>query len=84
LLLVTSQGNAQRIVDAAQQAHSDGSQLLLTPELSLSGYAAEDLYLRPKFLADCDDALKWVAAQTAGLKNLTLVVGHPRLRSVAG
>jgi len=77
-------GNAQRIVDAAQQAHSDGSQLLLTPELSLSGYAAEDLYLRPKFLADCDDALKWVAAQTAGLKNLTLVVGHPRLRSVAG
>ncbi|MDO7679693.1 MAG: hypothetical protein MUQ11_01490, partial [Burkholderiaceae bacterium] len=37
-------GNAQRIVDAAQQAHSDGSQLLLTPELSLCGYAAEDLY----------------------------------------
>ena len=70
-------GNAQRILDAARQAHAAGAQLLLTPELSLPGYAAEDLYLRPQFLTACDDALNWLVAQTASLKNLAIVVGHP-------
>lgn len=70
-------GNAQHIVDAAHHAHQQGAQLLLTPELALSGYAAEDLYLRPAFIQLCDDALNQVARQTAGLTGLTLVVGHP-------
>ena len=50
-------GNAQKIRDAAHQAHAQGARLLLTPELSLCGYAAEDLYLRPAFMRACDDAL---------------------------
>lgn len=70
-------GNARRIVDAAHQAHAAGAQLLLTPELALCGYAAEDLYLRPAFLDACDDALRFVAEATAGLKSLHIVVGHP-------
>ena len=37
-------GNAQKIANAARQAHADGIQLLLTPELSICGYAAEDLF----------------------------------------
>jgi NAD+ synthase (glutamine-hydrolysing) len=40
-------GNAQKIIDAAHQAHRRGVRLLLTPELALCGYAAEDLFLRP-------------------------------------
>ncbi|MDX1330467.1 MAG: nitrilase-related carbon-nitrogen hydrolase, partial [Burkholderiaceae bacterium] len=71
-------GNAQRILDSALLAQAAGAQVLLTPELSLSGYAAEDLYLRPQFLDACDDALKWLVTQTAGLKNLAIVVGHPQ------
>ena len=51
--------------------------LLLTPELSICGYAAEDLFLRPAFIAACDDAVKTVARELAGLKNMTVVVGHP-------
>jgi len=70
-------GNAQKIIDAARAAHADGAQLLLTPELALCGYAAEDLYLRPAFVAACDDALQGVARETAALAGLTLVVGHP-------
>jgi NAD+ synthase (glutamine-hydrolysing) len=70
-------GNARKIIDAAREAHASGAQLLLTPELSLCGYAAEDLYLRPAFIAACDDALKTVCAETAGLDGLTIVVGHP-------
>ncbi len=82
------QGNAQKIISAAQDAYADGARLLLTPELSICGYAAEDLFLRPAFIHACDDAVKSVAHALAGLKDLTVVVGHPsggdsRTRSVA-
>jgi len=79
-------GNARRIVEAAEAAHAQGAQLLLTPELALCGYAAEDLLLRPAFIDACDDALKSVLAGTAHLKGLHLVVGHPARRhgSVSG
>jgi NAD+ synthase (glutamine-hydrolysing) len=70
-------GNAQKIVQAAHQAHGRGVRLLITPELALCGYAAEDLFLRPAFLDASDDALKTVARETAGLKGLFIVVGHP-------
>ena len=70
-------GNAQRIVAAATEAHARGVRLLLTPELALCGYAAEDLYLRPAFIDACDDALKAIAAATAPLQGLHIVVGHP-------
>ncbi len=80
--------NAQKIIAAAQQAYANGARLLLTPELSICGYAAEDLFLRPAFIHACDDAVKSVAQALAGLKDMTVVVGHPtggdsRTRSVA-
>jgi NAD+ synthase (glutamine-hydrolysing) len=81
-------GNVKKIVDAATQAYEEGARLVLTPELSICGYAAEDLFLRPAFIQACDDAVKSLAQQLAGLKGLCVVVGHPtggdsRTRSVA-
>jgi NAD+ synthase (glutamine-hydrolysing) len=81
-------GNARKIIDAATSAYAQGARLLITPELSICGYAAEDLLLRPAFIDACDDALKTVARELAGLKGLHVVVGHPegggvRTRSVA-
>jgi NAD+ synthase (glutamine-hydrolysing) len=81
-------GNAQRIIDCATAAYQDGARLVLTPELSLCGYAAEDLFLRPSFIQACDDALKTVSAALSGLNGLHVVVGHPsggdeRTRSVS-
>ncbi len=81
-------GNARKIIDFATRAHAEGARLVLTPELSICGYAAEDLLLRPAFIDACDDALKTVARELAGLKGLHVVVGHPegggvRTRSVA-
>ena len=70
-------GNARRIVDAARRAYADGARLLLTPELALCGYIAEDLFLRPAFMAACDQALAQVTRETADLAGLTIVVGHP-------
>lgn len=81
-------GNSQKIIDAARSAYAAGTRLLLTPELSICGYAAEDLFLRSSFIAACDDAVKTVARELAGLKGMAVVVGHPtggdsRTRSVA-
>ena len=81
-------GNAQKIIDLARQAHARGVRLVLTPELALCGYAAEDLFLRPSFIAACDDALSRIARELADLKDLAVVVGHPtgggqRSRSVS-
>jgi NAD+ synthase (glutamine-hydrolysing) len=81
-------GNAQKIIAAAKTAFAQGARLVLTPELSVCGYPAEDLLLRPAFIAACDDAVKTVARELAGLKGLHVVVGHPtggdvRSKSVA-
>ena len=81
-------GNAQKIVAAAQAAYADGARLMLTPELSICGYAAEDLFLRPAFISACDQAVSAVAVALAPLKDMSVVIGHPtgdgsRTRSVA-
>jgi NAD+ synthase (glutamine-hydrolysing) len=70
-------GNAQKIIAAARSAYADGVRLLLTPELAICGYAAEDLFLRHSFIQACDDAVNLVARELAGLKGLTVVVGTP-------
>jgi len=70
-------GNARRIVDAARRAHAQGAQLLLAPELALSGYPPEDLLLRPAFMQACADALGGIATALAPCRGLQVVVGHP-------
>ena len=72
-------GNAQKIIDAAMTAYAAGARLVVTPELAICGYAAEDLFLRASFIQACDDAVKQVAHALAGLKGLTVVVGTPVL-----
>ncbi len=67
-------GNAQKILESAQQAKALGADLLLTPELSLCGYPPEDLLLRYDFREACERALAELAAK---VKGITVVVGHP-------
>ena len=72
-------GNAEKIIAAARACYSNGVRLLVTPELAICGYAAEDLFLRTSFVLACDDAVNLVARELAGLKGLTVVVGTPIL-----
>jgi NAD+ synthase (glutamine-hydrolysing) len=81
-------GNAQKIMDAANRAYAKGVRLLITPELSICGYAAEDLFLRDSFITACEQAVDTVRQSLADLKGMHVVVGHPsghdeRTRSVA-
>jgi NAD+ synthase (glutamine-hydrolysing) len=84
LLVGDTVGNANKIVEASRRAYEQGARLVVTPELAISGYPAEDLWLRPAFMAACDDAVKHVARELAGLKGLHVVVGHPHGTSVGG
>ena len=72
-------GNAQKIIAAATTAYAGGARLVVTPELAICGYAAEDLFLRSSFIKACDDAIHQVAHALAGLKGLTVVVGAPSM-----
>jgi NAD+ synthase (glutamine-hydrolysing) len=67
-------GNAERIRTGLRSARDAGAQLVLFPELALTGYPPEDLLLREHFLADAASALRELATDTRGLVAL---VGFP-------
>ena len=53
--------NAHGIITMARKAYDQGAQLLLTGELSLTGYPIEDLALRDNFLEISEASLKSLA-----------------------
>ncbi|MQP76652.1 NAD+ synthase [Stenotrophomonas sp. MYb238] len=69
-------GNSARIVELVQIARDEyGADVVLFPELAVSGYPPEDLLLRPSFLRDCEQAIARIAAQVQGI---VAVVGWPQ------
>jgi len=58
-------GNAAKVRAARTQAASDGADLLLLPELFLSGYPPEDLVRKPAFVAACRAAVEELARESA-------------------
>ena len=69
-------GNASRILKAARKAAESGAAILVTPEMGLSGYPAEDLVLRGDFRRACAAALHDLAGALP--PGLAVVVGYPR------
>jgi len=68
--------NAERIAAMIAEARDvHRADLVLFPELAISGYPPEDLLLRPSFLAECEAALQRVAASVRGI---VAVVGWPQ------
>ncbi len=67
-------GNERAILDAIGHARDGGAQLVLFPELALTGYPPEDLLLKEHFLRDARAALDRIAAATTGIVAL---VGFP-------
>ena len=70
-------GNVRRIADAARRACESGAQVLVTPELSLTGYPPEDLLLREAFYDRTRAALDALLEQSRQWPGLHVVVGHP-------
>ena len=57
-------GNSTLIVDAIGRATDAGADVVVLPELALTGYPPEDLLLKPGFIADNMAAMGKVAAAT--------------------
>ena len=68
------QGNLDKSRGLIAAAREAGADLLLFPEMALSGYPPEDLLLRPGFLAESDAALSALVPDVAGID---VVIGHP-------
>lgn len=67
------EGNAQRILEAAQTAFNQGAELLLTPELSLCGYPPRDLLLNLGFVEKMSRQLQLLSQQLP--EKLAVLVG---------
>jgi NAD+ synthase len=59
------EGNAAKARAARAQAHADGADLMVLPELFITGYPPEDLVLKPAFQAACREAVEALARETA-------------------
>ncbi|WP_404350759.1 NAD(+) synthase [Phycicoccus jejuensis] len=68
--------NARRIGEQVRACHDDGVAVALFPELSLSGYAVDDLFLQDVLLDAVDRAVVSLAEATVGLTPV-VVVGAP-------
>jgi len=65
-------GNARKIIAFIEQARTLGTDLVVFPELAITGYPPEDLLLKPDFIAANQRALDEIAVATTGL---TAIVG---------
>jgi len=69
-------GNAARVIDWLEGARAEQADLVLFPELVVTGYPAEDLLLRPGFVRAARTAVEEIARSTRGI---TVLVGAPHL-----
>ena len=60
-------GNVQRITAWLERARDANADLVLFPELAVTGYPPEDLLLREGFLTDARKAVERLAAETEGI-----------------
>ena len=67
-------GNEARIVRAIDDAKAAGAQLLLLPELAVTGYPPEDLLFKEHFLAAARASVDRLAARAVGI---AVLIGFP-------
>ena len=69
-------GNRERIVSRLHEAREAGADLVLFPELAVTGYPPEDLLFRPEFLRQARRSLDRIASEAT---DIAMLVGFPWL-----
>ena len=67
-------GNAALVADSVKKAQAQGANLIVFPEMIVTGYPVEDLALRPSFQAASIRAVEEIAASISG--DIVAVVGY--------
>lgn len=75
-------GNTGRVLALYQKASAEAVDVLVFPELVLTGYPPEDLLLRPGLSSRIEKALQQCCQATQG-QSLILVIGYPAWRDGA-
>src|SRR6186713_2751090 len=70
-------GNRERILSRLEDARDLGADIVLFPELAITGYPPEDLLLRPSFVHAAERSLAQVASEARG--GIAAFVGVPHL-----
>jgi NAD+ synthase (glutamine-hydrolysing) len=68
------EGNAAKVREFTARARDEGAQLVVFPELTLTGYPPEDLLLKTHFLDVAETTLRELASEVQGIVAL---VGYP-------
>ena len=71
-------GNRARIVERLEQAREAGAELVLFPELAVTGYPPEDLLLRPGFLRGSGQQSTRRSRRTSGSSGTASVATRSR------
>ncbi len=69
-------GNSQKILQLLDSACEDNIDILVFPELTISGYPPEDLLLKPEFYRKIEHAVNSIIKATTDSK-AALVIGYP-------
>lgn len=76
LKVADPQYNKNSIISAIEAAEKEGARLLVTPELSVTGYTCADLFFTFALQNAANDALAQITATTKG-KNIAVLLGMP-------
>jgi NAD+ synthase (glutamine-hydrolysing) len=71
------EANAQRVRLETERAKALGANIIVFPELTLSGYPPRDLLTLPGFVARCERVLAELAAPPEWSRGIAVVVGSP-------
>jgi NAD+ synthase (glutamine-hydrolysing) len=67
--------NAARIIDACHRARDElAADVIVFPELSITGYPPEDLLFRPRFIELVEQAVEQISREISGI---VAIVGYP-------
>lgn len=70
--------NSAAIINAANQARQQLADVVVFPELCVTGYPPEDLLLRDDFIRQAEQAVSVIAAQVHGID---VVIGYPQRKN---
>ncbi len=68
--------NIDRIMESASEAAKNGANIVLFPELAVTGYTCGDLFFQRDFIKSAEESLIDLAEFTSG-SGITLIVGVP-------
>ena len=71
------EGNRKLILERLAEARSNAADLVVFPELAVTGYPPEDLLLRPGFIRAAEESVEKIALEARGA---TVLVGGAALR----